>query len=156
LESRTLHVHGTDKQRLPYAGNFYIKGIKYTMRSRKNIVSIRMNDAEYDSLKAKVKDAGISQQAFIINAISGAVIASAEEIKVQKEISRSLSDLVRQLRGLATNVNQIAHVANDQGAISSLNELRSIHDEISNYRKESDEIWLSIRSSINRQKATEQ
>jgi ATP phosphoribosyltransferase regulatory subunit HisZ len=115
-----------------------------------------MNDAEYDSLKAKVKDAGISQQAFIINAISEAVIASADEIKVQKEISRSLSDLVRLLRGLATNVNQIAHVANDQGAISSLNELRSIHDEISNYRKESDEIWLSIRSSINRQKATEQ
>ena len=126
------------------------------MRTRKNVVSIRMNDAEYDLLKAKVKEAGVTQQSFIISAISGAAIASADEINVQKEISRSLSDLIRQLRGLATNVNQIAHIANGQGALPPLNELLRIHDEISNYRKESDEIWLSIRSSINRQKATEQ
>lgn len=126
------------------------------MRSRKNVVSIRMNDAEYDMLKAKVKDAGISQQSFIISAISRAVIASADEVNVQKEISRSLSDLIRQIRGLAANVNQLTRTANRQGALPTLDSLAKIYEEIQNYRKECDDIWLSIRSSINRQRATAQ
>ena len=126
------------------------------MRSRKNVVSIRMNDAEYELLKAKVKEAGISQQSFIISAISGASIASADEVAVQKEISRSLSDLVRQIRGLAANVNQLAHTANRQGILPTLDILAKIHEEIKNYRKECDDIWLSIRSSINRQRVTAQ
>lgn len=126
------------------------------MRSRKNIVSIRMNDAEYDMLKAKVKEAGISQQSFIINAISGAAVTSADEVNVQKEISRSLSDLVRQIRGLAANVNQLARTANRQGVLPTLDVLAKIHEEIKNYRKECNDIWLSIRSSINRQRATAQ
>ena len=147
------------------------------MRSRKNVVSIRMNDAEYEMLKAKVKEAGISQQSFIISAISGASIASADEVAVQKEISRSLSDLVRQIRGLAANVvqkeisrslsdlvrqirglaanvNQLARTANRQGALPTLDSLAKIHEEIQNYRKDCEDIWLSIRSSINRQRAT--
>ena len=124
------------------------------MRSRKNVVSIRMNDAEYELLKAKVKEAGISQQSFIISAISGASIASADEVAVQKEISRSLSDLVRQIRGLAANVNQLARTANRQGALPTLDSLAKIHEEIQNYRKDCENIWLSIRSSINRQRAT--
>ena len=124
------------------------------MRSRKNVVSIRMNDAEYEMLKAKVKEAGISQQSFIINAISGASIASADEVAVQKEISRSLSDLVHQIRGLAANVKQLARTANRQGALPTLDSLAKIHEEIQNYRKDCEDIWLSIRSSINRQRAT--
>ena len=124
------------------------------MRSRKNVVSIRMNDAEYEMLKAKVKEAGISQQSFIISAISGASIASADEVAVQKEISRSLSDLVRQIRGLAANVNQLARTANRQRALPTLDVLAKIHEEIQNYRKDCEDIWLSIRSSINRQRAT--
>ena len=126
------------------------------MRSRKNVVSIRMNDAEYEMLKAKVKEAGISQQSFIISAISGASIASADEVAVQKEISRSLSDLVRQIRGLAANVNQLARTANRQEALPTLDSLAKIHEEIQNYRKECEDIWLSIRSSINSQRATGQ
>ena len=124
------------------------------MRSRKNVVSIRMNDAEYELLKAKVKEAGISQQSFIIRAISGASIASADEVAVQKEISRSLSDLVHQIRGLAANVKQLARTANRQGALPTLDSLAKIHEEIQNYRKDCEDIWLSIRSSINRQRAT--
>ena len=156
LESRSLHALIATECRRRHAENIHAKGKMDSMRNRKNIVSIRMNDEEYDLLKAKVKEAGVTQQSFIINAIIGATIASADEVKVQKEISRSLSDLVHQLRGLATNVNQIAHIANGQGALPPLNELLRIHDEISNIRTESDEIWLSIRSSINSQRATGQ
>ena len=130
LESRSLHALIATECRRRHAENIHAKGKMDSMRNRKNIVSIRMNDEEYDLLKAKVKEAGVTQQSFIINAIIGATIASAD--------------------------NQIAHIANGQGALPPLNELLRIHDEISNIRTESDEIWLSIRSSINSQRATGQ
>ena len=126
------------------------------MRYRKNVVTIRMNDAEYEILKTKVKESGLTQQAFIISAIKGAVIASAEEIDILKDLSRTLADLVRQLRGLATNVNQIAHVANGFKIVPTIGELMQIHDEIVLFKKESEKVWQLIRSSINQQKHTEQ
>ncbi len=126
------------------------------MRYRKNVVTIRMNDAEYEILKTKVKESGLTQQSFIISAIKGAVIASAEEIDILKDLSRTLADLVRQLRGLATNVNQIAHVANGFKIVPTIGELMQIHDEIVLFKKESEKVWQLIRSSINQQKHTEQ
>lgn len=113
-----------------------------------------MNDAEYEMLKTRVKESGLTQQSFIINAIKGSVIASADEIDILMDLSRTLADLVRQLRGLSTNVNQIAHVANDFKVIPTIHELLQIHDEITRFRKESEKIWQSIRSSINQQKLT--
>ena len=126
------------------------------MRSRNHIVTNRMNDDEYAVLKAKVKESGLTQQSFIISAIKGAVIASAEEIDILKDLSRTLADLVRQLRGLATNVNQIAHVANGFKIVPTIGELMQIHDEIVLFKKESEKVWQLIRSSINQQKHTEQ
>ena len=126
------------------------------MRKRKNVITIRMNDVEYNILKDKVRESGLTQQSFIIRSINSASIPSADELTIQKEISRTLADLVRQLRGLSTNVNQIAHVANGWNILPSIEELAKIHNEIAGYRKESEALWLSIRSSINQQKATGQ
>lgn len=126
------------------------------MRTRKNVVTIRMNDAEYGILKDKVRESGLTQQSFIIRSISGASIPSAGELTIQKEISRTLADLVRQLRGLSTNVNQIAHVANGWNILPGTEELAAFRDEIAGYRKESENLWQSIRSSISQQSHTEQ
>ena len=129
---------------------------KKVKRRRNKAVTIRMNEDEYKTLLEKVDESGLSQQAYIISSIKGATITSSDEIAVQKDISKSFADLVKQLRGLATNVNQMAHVANGQGILPTTSELIKASDEISKYRKESEELWLLIRSSINQQKATEQ
>ncbi|MCR4745763.1 MAG: plasmid mobilization relaxosome protein MobC [Lachnospiraceae bacterium] len=118
-------------------------------RKRDKAVMVRMNSAEYADLQNRVKESGLSQQAYIINAVKGATITPADEIEVQKEISKTFSDLVRQLRGLATNVNQMAHVANSHGDLPATEKLIRTSEEISNYRKECEKIWLLIRSSIN-------
>lgn len=124
-------------------------------RKRSKAVTIRMTDAEYKRLTDRVSESGLSQQSFILNAIKGATITSSDEVAVQKEISKTFSDIVRQLRGLSTNVNQMAHVANATGELPTATELIQTSAEISNYRKECEDVWLSIRSSINQPNHTE-
>ena len=129
---------------------------KKVNRRRNKAVTIRMSEDEYKTLQDKVDESGLSQQAYIISSIKGATITSSDEIAVQKDISKSFADLVKQLRGLATNVNQMAHVANGQGILPTTSELIKTSDEISQYRKECEELWLLIRSSINQQNRMEQ
>lgn len=124
-------------------------------RKRNNAITVRMNDSEYADFRNKVNESGISQQAYVISAVRGATITPSDEILVLKDISKTFADLERQLRGLATNVNQMAHVANGQGIIPTENELKRLSDQLSNYRKESERIWQSIRSSIGNHLPTE-
>lgn len=125
-------------------------------RKRNKSVTIRMNDIEYADFQNKVTESGLTQQAYVINAVRGAIITPSDQIAVLKEISKTFADQERQFRGLATNVNQMAHVANGQGYVPSAQELENIAAQLGIYRKESEDIWQSIRSSINQQKATVQ
>ena len=127
-----------------------------TILTHRDCVSIWMNNDEYKYLKAKIKELGISQQAFIISAVYDAKVISSIEIAVLINISRTFADLERQLRGLASNVNQIAHIANKIGMIPSLIELETISTQIEYYRKESEKQWQSIRSLISQQRVTGQ
>lgn len=125
-------------------------------RKRNKAVTIRMNETEYADLQNRIEESGLSQQAFVISAVRGATITPSDEIAVLRDISTTFADFEKQVRGLGTNVNQMAHVANGQGYLPTEDTLTRLADQLSNMRKESEEIWQSIRSSINQQKATEQ
>ena len=118
------------------------------MRKRNKAVTIRMTEEEFTALQRRIKESGRTQQSYIINAALTAQISSAEEIATLKEVSASFATLVRQLRGLATNVNQLSRTANGSGAIPSARELSKIAGQIAKYRERSEEVWLSIRSLI--------
>lgn len=125
-------------------------------RRRNKAITIRMTDAEYQLFQSKVEEAGISQQDYILNAISSTVIRPADEIAIIQQISRDYANLISLIRGLATNVNQMAHVANKQGELPIVQNLLNISKEIKRFRKETEYEWQLIRSSINRQNHTEQ
>ncbi len=124
-------------------------------RKRNKAVTVRMNESEYADFQNKVEKSGLTQQAYIISAVRGATITPADEIEVLREISQTFADFERQVRGLGTNVNQIAHVANGQGYLPTESTLTHLSEQITILRRESEKIWQSIRSSINQQKATE-
>ena len=130
--------------------------MKKVKRRRNKAVTVRMNETEYADFQNKVEESGLSQQAYIISAVRGATITPSDEIAVLKEISKTFADFEKQVRGLGTNVNQMARVANGQGYLPVEEALARLSDQLRNMRKESEEIWQSIRSSINQQKATEQ
>ena len=130
--------------------------MKKVKRRRNKAVTVRMNETEYADFQNKVEESGLSQQAYIISAVRGATITPSDEIAVLKEISKTFADFEKQVRGLGTNVNQMARVANGQGYLPVEEALARLSDQLGNMRKESEEIWQSIRSSINQQKVTGQ
>ena len=117
------------------------------MRKRNHAVTIRMTEKEYAAMQKLIKESGRMQQSYIINSALNARISSAEEIATLKEISVTFGDLVKQLRGIAININQMARVANGSGALPTALELSQISEQIARYRERSEQIWQSIRSS---------
>ncbi len=125
-------------------------------RKRNIAVTVRMNEAEYSEFRKKVEESGLAQQAYIISAVLGATITPSEEITVLKEISSIFADFEMQVRGMGTNLNQMAHIANGQGYLPDEDTLSSLSEQVKTMRKESEVIWRLIRSSISRQRVTEQ
>lgn len=121
------------------------------MRNRSNCVSIRYSDEEYKVLQEKIKESGQTKSAYIINATLNGKVSSADVVKEMKEQSKLLSDIDKQLRGMGTNLNQMAHVANGKGIIPIADKLKEIEKKVVDVKKEVDDIWLLTRQSIGRQ-----
>ena len=126
------------------------------MRKRNKAITIRMTDAEYAAIQDRIRQSRRTQQSYIIDAALNARISSAEEIATLKEISVTFGDLVKHLRGIATNINQMARVANGSGALPTARELSQISEQIARYRERSEQIWQSIRSSTAGQRPTQE
>ena len=76
-----------------------------------------MNKEEYDLFQSKVKESGRTQQEVVIKAIADLKIASAEEIEELKRLNQMFADILCQLRGATTNINQIARKLHTDGEI---------------------------------------
>lgn len=126
------------------------------MRKRNYTVTIRMNKTEYDLLQNKVKESGQTQQAVVLHAIADLKIASAEEVEELKKLNQMLAEILSQLRGAATNLNQIARKLNMDGVMPMEEVLYYLNRNILKYRKESEKIWRSIRRLISGQILMEQ
>ena len=85
------------------------------MRKRNYTVTIRMNKAEYELFQSKVKESGRTQQEVVIKAIADLKIASTEEVEELKRLNQMFADILSQLRGATTNINQIARKLHTDG-----------------------------------------
>ena len=126
------------------------------MRKRNKAVYIRMNDAEYDQLLSKVAESGVSIQSYMVSAALGAHLTTAQEMAALNDQNRLFADMDKQLRGMGTNLNQLAHTANATGSLPSHRQLEELGDEVSELRKELGNIWRSTRLSISPQNLTGQ
>ena len=126
------------------------------MRKRNHTVTIRMNKAEYDLFQSKVKESGRTQQEVVIKAIAELKIASAEEVEELKRLNQMLEDILCQLGGATTNINQIARKLHTVGEIPNDSILYFLNKNVLKYRKESERIWRLIRRLISGQIHMEQ
>ena len=125
-------------------------------RTRYKAVTVRLNEYEWNSLEKRIEESGQNKQSYMINALLGAEIAPKEEINIWKDIAGQFSELIKQLRGIATNINQIAHKANATGELPLINALEEINEQVAEIRKAGDQIWLSLRQLIARQKVMQE
>ena len=125
------------------------------MRKRNRTISIRVSEQEYETIQKKIQSSQQTQQSFILNAIEGAAILTVEDSKLLKDISKRLADLLKQIKGIAVNINQLAYKANAYGEIPTARQLEEYSLQTEKLRKEADAIWRLIRQSISRQRHTE-
>ena len=122
------------------------------MRKRNRTISIRVSDQEYETIQKKLNETGLTQQAFILKAVEGATISTAEDKQQLKEINLKLADLLKQIKGIAVNINQMAYRANAYRELPTVQKLNEYQNENEKLRRESETIWQSIRQLISQQK----
>lgn len=122
------------------------------MRKRNRIISIRVSDQEYDIIQKKLSETGLTQQAFILKAVEGATISTAEDKQQLKEINLKLADLLKQIKGIGVNINQMAYRANAYRELPTVQKLSEYQNENEKLRREAETIWQSIRQLISQQK----
>ncbi len=116
------------------------------MRKRDKAVTIRLSKTEYEALMVKLTETGLSQQTYIISAICDARPITPEAVKELQKIAKFYADLLLQLRGMATNINQMARIANTTGDLPVIRKLEILAFETEQFRRESEQQWRSIRS----------
>ena len=122
------------------------------MRKRNRIISIRVSDQEYGIIQKKLSETGLTQQAFILKAVEGATISTAEDKQQLKEINLKLADLLKQIKGIGVNINQMAYRANAYRELPTVQKLSEYQNENAKLRREAETIWQSIRQLISQQK----
>ena len=126
------------------------------MRKRNHTVTIRMNNEEYNLLQNKMKESGRTQRSEELKAIADLKIASTEEVEELKRLNQMFADILSQLRGATTNINQIARKLHTDGEVPNDSMLYFLNKNILKYRKESERIWQLIRRLISGQIHMEQ
>jgi hypothetical protein len=90
-------------------------------------ITIKMATEEYYSLKAKARDAGVNRSEFIR--------VSIRSCKVKQRLTTELVNYIRQLCGMANNINQVAHRANAAGYSDVHNQCLSLNERLDNVIK---------------------
>ena len=117
-------------------------------RSRDIPIKIYMNATEYEALIKIKNETGQSMRAVITNAIMGMPLIPADVITKVQDINLKMSEQYRQLRGMATNINQLARVANKYQCPADILELEHIKEELHLMREELDDTWRLLRQLL--------
>lgn len=79
------------------------------MRENAKTMTLRLNAAEYAHLCQQAEAAGLKKEPFVRTLIMG--------VNLRPRPPDELPELLRQLSGIGTNINQIAKVANASGYV---------------------------------------
>jgi hypothetical protein len=118
------------------------------MRKREHRVTTCYTEDEYQLLQTKIANTGQTMQSYMLGSSLGARLTTAETYALFKEEARILADMDQQLRGIGTNLNQLAHKANEVGYNLDEVKLNEIAKLVVHMRDEVHGRWQSIRQSI--------
>ena len=116
---------------------------KYQSDLKEYKISFKLSKADYKKLEQDVKKSGVDRSKYLRALVQGAG-------GIDKDFPMDRANLIRQITGIATNVNQIAKYANSQGVIyfSEMDKLQVLLQEIKQLLKEVLEVWRLQKFSI--------
>lgn len=99
------------------------------MRKRPIKISVRLYEQEHEHLKRQAALAGYPMEPFIRALIMG--------MELRPRPPDELSELLRQLSGIGTNINQIAKVANSSGHVRKA--------DIQQIKEMQSQLWQAVK-----------
>jgi hypothetical protein len=103
------------------------------MRKRNNRIFVRLSDEEYDVIKSRIEKTGLSKEAYLRSLLN-------DNIPREKPDER-FYEVVKDISGIANNVNQLARIANASGSIQK-HMLQSEAEKWSEFQTEIREAFL--------------
>lgn len=115
------------------------------MRKRNKELKFRLSQEEYDALQSKLQEAGMNRNNYLVRLISGAQIYPKEQLR---ELNGQYVIMNRLLRGIGTNINQIAKIANTTHAVPSAALLVDMYQDVQTLKKNLQPLWDDTRKTL--------
>lgn len=114
---------------------------KYTSEKKEYKECFKLSEADHRKLLSDMQSAGMDKSKYL-----RALVQSGGKVDVTFPVERA--SLIRQISGIATNINQIAKVANTKSDIyfSDIDELKNLLEKIKELLGEVLKVWQSRRS----------
>lgn len=115
------------------------------MRKRNVRVQFWLTQSEYEELMKKVTESGLKRNAFLVRMISQQNIYPAEKLS---DLNLRMDALLVQIRGMATNLNQITKIANSRNEVPHPAYLEKLLTGMRNFAAAIQPVWNDIREAL--------
>lgn len=114
---------------------------KYTSDKKEYKECFKLSESDHRKLLSDMKSAGMDKSKYLRLLVQSCG-------KVDATFPQDRAHMIRQISGIANNINQIAKVANTKSDIyfSDIDELKRLMEEIRNLLKEVLRVWQLRRS----------
>lgn len=124
----------------------------YTEHRKRDIqVKFRLTKQEYQAYQKQLQQEGITGQEFFLHAIYNTPVIDKKTVLKLSEMHIQLKDIQMQARGMGTNLNQMARVANREKNTPSGSTLNAIGEAYNTLAKEVAKICRSLSPLIRNQ-----
>lgn len=114
-------------------------------RKRPIELKFRLSQEEYNLLQQKLAECGSNRNAFLVRLISDATIYPKEELM---KLNLEMAIMNRLMRGIATNINQIAKIANSTRSVPAASLLVDTHQDVQTLRHNLEPLWDETRRTL--------
>lgn len=116
------------------------------MRKRPHELKFRLSDSEFAILQKGMVDAGFTNRnAYLVRLITGAQIYPKDQL-IQLNLEYSIMN--RLIRGIGTNINQLAKISNTNRQAPSAKLLADMSQDVRVMKTNLDDLWEETRRNL--------
>ena len=116
------------------------------MRKRRIELKFRLSEEEFAALQRGMAEAGfVNRNAYLVRLITGAQIYPKDQL-VQLNLEYSIMN--RLIRGIGTNINQLAKISNTNRQAPSAKLLADMSQDVRVMKTNLDDLWEETRRNL--------